>query len=98
MLWEKTDEELRKVILSSVGPSNGAMWIIPTRSVSDLLLGAHFMTLSILSLACVSNITGRPCALLKFGDDLASQCAQPMDCRLHHALTYKAGLARMRQH
>ena len=57
------------------------MWIAPTPD----------------RLGCDSNATGRLCALLKFRDDPESQCAQPLDSRLH-TLTCKAGLARMRQH
>ena len=38
------------------------------------------------------------CALLKFRDDSESQCAQTLDSRVHHTLTCKAGLTRMRQH
>ena len=96
-LWEMTDDELRNVMLSGGGPGNGSMWIAPTKSAQDLLPDAHFMMSTVLTLGCESNETGRLCALLKFRDDVESQCAQPFDSRLHHALTCKAGLARMRQ-
>ena len=68
------------------------------RSARDLLPDAHFMMSTVLRLGCERNATGRLCALLKFSDDPESQCAQPLDSRLHHTLTCKAGLARMRQH
>ena len=84
-LWDMADDEFRKVMLSGGGRGNG--WIAPTKSARDVLLDAHFM------------MSGRLCALLKFLDDIQSQCAQPLDSRLHHtSLTCKAGLARMRQH
>ena len=91
------NDDLRKVMLSGGGPGNGSMWIAPTKSAKDLL-DAHFMMSTVLRLGCESNATGRIGALLKFRDDPESQCAQPLDSRLHRALTCKAGLARMRQH
>ena len=94
-LWEGVDGELQKVMLSSGGPRNGALWIMPTRSARDLLPDAHFMMAPI---GFVSNITGRRGALLKYRDDPESQCEQPMNSRLHHMLTCKAGLAHKRQH
>ena len=97
-LWEVADDELRKVMLSGGGPGNGSMWIAPTKSARDLLPNAHFMKSTVSRLGCESDATGRLCALLKFRDDPESQCAQPLDSRLHHTLTCKAGLARMRQH
>ena len=80
-------------MLSGGGPGNA-----PTKSARDLLPDAHFMMSTVLRLGCESNATGRLCALLKFRDDPQSQCAQPLDSRLHHSPTCKAGLARMRQH
>ena len=97
-LWEMADDELRKVRLGGGGPGNGSMWTSPMRSARDLLPDAHFMMSTVLRLGCERNATGRVCALLKFSDDPESQCAQPLDSRLHHTLTCKAGLARMRQH
>ena len=89
---------IKEVMLGSGGPGNRSMWVAPTKAARDLLPDAHFMMSTVLRLGCESNATGRLCALLKFRDDPESQCAQPLDSRLHHALTCKARLARMRQH
>ena len=97
-LWNKADDEVRTVMLSSGGPGNGSLWIAPTRSARDLLPDAHFTISTALRLGCESNAKDRQCALLKYRDDPESQCGQSLDSRLHHTLTCKAGLARMRQH
>ena len=81
---EMADDELREVMLSGGVPGNGSMWIAPTTSARDLLPDAHFMMSTVLRLGCESNATGRLCALLKFRDDPGSQCAPPLDSRLHH--------------
>ena len=95
--WEGADDKLQKVMLSSGGPGNGSMWLAPTKSARDLLPGARFMVSTVLRRGCESKLSGRLCALLKYPDDPESQCAPPLDSRLHHTLTCKAGLARLRQ-
>ena len=97
-LWDKADDEVRTVMLSSGGQGNGSLWIAPTRSARDLLPDAHFSISTALRLGCESNAKGRMCALLRDREDPESQCGQKLDTRLHHTLTCKAGLARMRQH
>ena len=93
-LSEVADDELRKVIQSGGAPGNGSMWIAPTKSARDLLPDAQSMMSTVLGLGCESDAIGRLCALLELWDDPGSQCAHPLDIRLHHTLTWTAGPAR----
>ena len=97
-LWDKADDEVRTVMLSSGGQGNGSLWIAPTRSARDLLPDAHFTISTALRLGFESNAQDRQCALLRNREDPESQCGQKLDSRLHHTLICKAGLASMRPH